>query len=37
MHYKYLWQIEINFSWLKCTLGCRHLLAKSKNGIQIQM
>jgi len=35
--YKYRWQIEIFFRWLKCTLGCRHLLAHSENGIQIQM
>jgi hypothetical protein len=35
--YKYRWQVEIFFRWLKCTLGCRHLLANSENGIQIQM
>ncbi len=35
--YKYRWQIEIFFRWLKCTLGCRHLLAHSRNGIEIQM
>ena len=35
--YKYRWQIEIFFRWLKCTLGCRHLLAHSENGIQIQI
>lgn len=35
--YKYRWQIEIFFRWLKCTLGCRHLLAHSQNGIEIQM
>jgi len=35
--YKYRWQIEIFFRWLKCTLGCRHLVAHSENGIQIQM
>lgn len=35
--YKYRWQIEIFFRWLKCTLGCRHLLAHSENGITIQM
>lgn len=35
--YQYRWQIEIFFRWLKCTLGCRHLLAQSENGIQIQM
>ena len=35
--YIYRWQIEIFFRWLKCTLGCRHLLAHSENGIQIQI
>ena len=35
--YKYRWQIEIFFRWLKCTLGCRHLLAQSENGIEIQV
>jgi hypothetical protein len=35
--YKYRWQIEIFFRWLKCTLGCRHLLANSQNGIELQM
>ena len=35
--YKYRWQIEIFFRWLKCTLGCRHLLSRSANGIEIQM
>ena len=35
--YAYRWHIEIFFRWLKCTLGCRHLLAESENGIRIQM
>lgn len=35
--YKYRWQIEIFFRWLKCTLGCRHLLAHSQSGLEIQM
>jgi hypothetical protein len=35
--YRYRWQIEIFFRWFKCTLGCRHLLANSENGIQIQI
>lgn len=35
--YKYRWQVEIFFRWLKCTLGCRHLLAHSENGITIQI
>jgi hypothetical protein len=35
--YKYRWQVEIFFRWLKCTLGCRHLLAHSQNGIELQL
>jgi hypothetical protein len=35
--YRYRWQVEIFFRWLKCTLGCRHLLAQSENGLQIQV
>lgn len=35
--YKYRWQVEIFFRWLKCTLGCRHLLANSEQGILLQV
>lgn len=35
--YRYRWQVEIFFRWLKCTLGCRHLLAQSENGLHIQI
>lgn len=35
--YQYRWHIEIFFRWLKCTLGCRHLLAESENGIRLQL
>lgn len=35
--YRYRWQIEIFFRWLKCTLGCKHLLAHSENGLHIQI
>jgi len=35
--YKYRWHVEIFFRWLKCTLGCRHLLAHSQNGIELQL
>lgn len=35
--YRYRWQVEIFFRWLKCTLGCRHLLAHSENGLHIQI
>ena len=35
--YHYRWQVEIFFRWMKCTLGCRHLLAESENGVTIQV
>lgn len=31
------WQIEVFFQWLKCTLGFKHLLAESPNGVAIQL
>jgi hypothetical protein len=35
--YKYRWSVELFFRWLKCTLGCRHLLANSQNGVTMQV
>ena len=35
--YKYRWSVEIFFRWLKCILGCRHLLATSRSGVTIQI
>jgi hypothetical protein len=35
--YRYRWQIELFFRWLKCILGCRHLLSTSQNGVTIQV
>lgn len=35
--YRYRWQIELFFKWLKCILGCRHLLAESPSGVTIQI
>ena len=35
--YKYRWAVELFFRWLKCILGCRHLLANNKNGVEIQV
>jgi hypothetical protein len=35
--YHYRWQIELFFRWLKCVLGCRHLLHENENGIQLQI
>ena len=29
--------IELFFRWLKCILGCRHLLSQSENGVQLQV
>ncbi|NJM38074.1 MAG: transposase [Akkermansiaceae bacterium] len=35
--YRYRWQIELFFNWLKSILGCRHLLAESPEGVAIQI
>ena len=35
--YKYRWEIETLFKWIKCNLQCRHLLAESKQGVTIQV
>lgn len=35
--YHYRWQIEIFFRYFKHLLGCRHLLSRSKNGIEVQV
>ena len=35
--YKYRWQVELFFKWLKCVLGCRHLVAESEDGVRIQI
>jgi hypothetical protein len=35
--YRYRWSIELFFRWLKCILGCRHLLANSHEGVTIQV
>lgn len=35
--YRFRWLIELFFRWLKCVLGCRHLVSQSANGIEIQM
>jgi IS4 transposase len=35
--YRFRWQIELFFRWLKCILGCRHLLSTSPNGVVIQV
>jgi hypothetical protein len=35
--YRYRWAVELFFRWLKCILGCRHLLATDANGVAIQV
>lgn len=35
--YKYRWQVELFFRWLKCILGCRHWLAESPAGVALQV
>jgi Transposase DDE domain len=35
--YRFRWTVELFFRWLKCTLGCRHLLANSADGVTIQV
>jgi hypothetical protein len=35
--YKYRWWVELFFRWLKCILGCRHLLSGQPAGVAIQI
>jgi hypothetical protein len=35
--YRFRWAVELFFRWLKCILGCRHLLANSPEGVAIQV
>lgn len=35
--YRYRWQVELFFRWLKCILGCRHLLSWSEAGVAMQV
>lgn len=35
--YQYRWQVELFFRWLKCVLGCRHLLSESQSGVTLQV
>lgn len=34
--YRYRWQIELFFKWMKSILGNRHLMAQSPEGVAIQ-
>jgi Transposase DDE domain len=35
--YRFRWSVELFFRWLKCILGCRHLLGESLQGLTIQV
>jgi IS4 transposase len=35
--YKRRWQIELFFKWIKMILNCRHWLAESPEGVEIQI
>lgn len=35
--YRQRWAVELFFRWLKCVLGCRHLLSQSENGVRLQV
>jgi hypothetical protein len=35
--YRYRWSVELFFRWLKCVLGCRHLVSECRNGVTIQV
>jgi IS4 transposase len=34
---RYRWAVELFFRWVKCVLGCRHLLSQGLNGVRIQV
>ena len=35
--YRYRWHVELFFRWLKCTLGCNHLISHDANGVALQV
>jgi hypothetical protein len=35
--YRYRWQVELFFKWIKCILGCRHWMAESQTGVTLQV
>jgi hypothetical protein len=35
--YRFRWSVELFFRWLKCILGCQHLLSTCRNGVTIQV
>ena len=35
--YRFRWQVELFFRWLKCILGCTHWLSRSRQGLTLQV
>lgn len=35
--YRYRWQVELFFRWLKCLLPCRHWFCESEQGVVLQI
>jgi len=35
--YRHRWAVELFFRWVKCVLGCRHLLSQTANGVRMQV
>ena len=35
--YRYRWEVELFFKWLKCILGCGHLILESPQGVSAQI
>lgn len=35
--YRYRWQVELFFRWLKCLLPCRHWFCESERGVVLQI
>jgi hypothetical protein len=35
--YRFRWAVALFFRWLKCVLGCRHLLSQCVNGVSLQV
>jgi hypothetical protein len=35
--YRYRWAVALFCRWVKCGLGCRHLLSQGINGVRIQV
>jgi IS4 transposase len=35
--YRYRWAVELFFRWVKCVVGCRHVLSQGLNGVRLQV